>query len=801
MSITCTKCPLSESRTHIVWGDGPIPCHFMIIGEAPGEQEDISGVPFSGPAGLYLDHLLSYCGLTRRDVYVTNLVRCRPPNNRDPRPSELAMCANWLDEEIERVNPSRIVLVSRFAIAKWFPGEKVSMIHGVPRARDVGGVRRILIPMYHPAAALHNPTLRPVIDNDWATLPQKLANIDALPIDYCLIHSADGDVRVLALDTESADDELLCITLSPEAGQAVLLYGDDTQHLDISTNLLVMQNSKYDLRVLKKAGLLDRVRYNYLADTMLAAYLLSEESLGLKELAVKWLGEDMQRLGTLLAAREDEMLREYIAKCLPLATSLSKRLAQSLREVSLDVSLFSKRAALRKRLEELCGPCPEATPRDLPVLVLLSYACADADMTGRLWPRLERELDRKELLDMFWNMEMPLVPILIAMEDRGIKLDIPYLAKLDAEFAVREEELRGECVQLAGRDINIASDQQVASLLFDEWGETPTKTTEAGRYSVSALALSSLSHIPFVKKLLEWREMSKLRSTYTSKLPLMVDASNRIHAEFNQVTFEGHDEGLGATTTGRLSSRNPNLQNIPARTEDGLRIREAFITDEGWSLLSADYAQIEPRIMAHLSNDASLIEAFNNDEDVYRYVSRLVFGTEDRRDDAKPLLLGTNYGLTPYGLAERTGMSVGEAEAIIKEYLEMFPGIAEYMRSTVEFCQLNGYVRTLWGRRRYIPDINNNDRGRRVAAERMAINMPIQGTAADIIKRAMVTIGANDPDWHMLLQVHDELLFEVRDSFVAQLTKLVEYGMIEAASLVVPLRVSIGVGRHWGLLK
>ena len=796
MVIDCHACKLRATCTQPVWGDGPKPCAWMLVGEAPGEEEDASGVPFCGPAGKQLERLLALAGLTRRDIFITNLVRCRPPDNRDPTRAEISACSGWLEQELERVNPSVVILAGRFALARWFPDEKISMVHGVPRQRE----GRTFVPMYHPAAALHNPSLLPAMNEDWSSLNDKLSAVRLVDVDYRLVHDAYGYVPQLAIDTES-DDTLVCVTASPAPGQAIMLYGEDTSNLDLQADVLVMQNAKYDLQVLGRAGLATRLSYNTLVDTMIAAYLLNEPSMALKQLAAKYLNEDMEYLQPLLDEVQEQKTAEWLST---VSAELSKRLRTSLEEVIASdnsTQLLARRHALRRALGEM----PVAKVSDIPVEKLLSYACADADMTGRLWPILRQKLEDWQLLELFHEVEMPLVPILAEMETRGITLDIAYMKQLDDEYAARETALEQELVKMAGRPINVNSSSQLAQFVFGELRLAPLHFATK-RPSVDHDTLVALRGDPFVDKLMEYKELQKLRSTYTNKLPNTVGDDGRIHARFNQA---------GATSTGRISSSDPNLQNIPARTDLGLAVRRAFVPQPGWLLLSADYSQIEPRILAHLSQDERLLEAFRNSEDIYRFVGGVLFDksaeevTKHERDHiVKPLVLGTNYGLTPYGFAENyklftNGLSISEAEAsrIIELYLNRFPGIRWYMDSRIEFCRLNGYVSTLWGRRRYIPEINDKRGAKRSAAERAAINMPIQGTAADIMKAAMVRIGASAEDWHMLLQVHDELVFEVAPEAVPALSALVEEAMLAVAKLDVPVDVHIKVGHHWGELK
>ena len=429
------------------------------------------------------------------------------------------------------------------------------------------------------------------------------------------------------------------------------------------------------------------------------------------------------------------------------------------------------------------------------------YSAEDADVTLRLhhalWPQLERQPPLEKL---FTDIEMPLVPVLARMEQRGVLIDVAALRRQSQQLGKRMHGLQAEMQKIAGREFNVDSPKQLQTLLFGELGLPVMVKTPTGQPSTNEEALEALAGQHELPRLiLDYRQFAKLRSTYTDKLPEMVNPrTGRVHTSYHQA----------AVATGRLSSTDPNLQNIPVRSEEGRRIREAFIAPEGWQVLAADYSQIELRIMASLSGDPGLTLAFRNGQDVHRATAAEVFDvapdnvSAEQRRVAKMINFGLMYGMSAHGLAQRLGIPRGEAAEYVQRYFERYPGVKTFMDATREQARNDGYVETLFGRRLYLEALKSRNAAQRAGAERAAINAPMQGTAADIIKRAMVTIDAwlrkRDDDAHMLMQVHDELVFEVRADAIDALREGVRERMQGAAELSVPLLVDVGVGANWG---
>lgn len=432
--------------------------------------------------------------------------------------------------------------------------------------------------------------------------------------------------------------------------------------------------------------------------------------------------------------------------------------------------------------------------------IAANYAAEDADITLRLhealWPKLQKEPGLKRV---FEEIELPLLSILSKIERTGVLLDVDLLNIQSGELEVRMSDLTKEAYELAGEEFNLGSPKQLQAIFFEKLKLPVIKKTPKGQPSTAEPVLQELAlDYPLPKVIMEYRGLSKLKSTYTDQLPLQVhQRTGRVHTSYHQAV----------AATGRLSSQNPNLQNIPIRTEEGRRVRKAFIAPAGYQLIAADYSQIELRIMAHLSNDKGLVSAFEAGEDIHKATAAEVFNVElsavkdFHRRSAKAINFGLIYGMSAFGLARQLNISRGDAQEYIDLYFERYPGVRAYMDNTRVVAAEQGYVETLFGRRLYLPDITASNFQRRQAAERTAINAPMQGSAADIIKRAMITVNTwlddSGLDARVIMQVHDELVLEAREEFVQPVVSGLTEIMSGAAELSVPLLVECGVARDW----
>lgn len=514
----------------------------------------------------------------------------------------------------------------------------------------------------------------------------------------------------------------------------------------------VAHNAKFAMIVLAELGV--NVR-GLAGDTIIAAYLLGEKSIGLKELAFRRLGVETMPITNLIG------------------TGGAKK------QISIDQA---------------------------PVDQTGDYACAETDMTLRLRAVLEPELRERDLWPLYTEIELPLVPVLVAIERTGVALDVPVLQEMSQNLGQKIHEAEDLIYQHAGGPFTINSPQQLGKVLFDQLGLASRGKTKTGAYSTDAHVLETLrGEHEVVDLVLDYRQLTKLKSTYVDALPVMVHPkTGRLHTNFNQTI----------AATGRLSSQDPNLQNIPIRTELGRQVRTAFVADgpEPMVLLSADYSQIELRILAHISGDERLLASFANDEDIHSATAAEVYGvpadgvTSAMRRIAKVVNFGVAYGLSSFGLAERVPeLNRTEAQAFIKAYFERYPGVQQYIVDIRRFALERGYVQSLTGRRRYLPEIYATNPNVRGAAERMAVNMPVQGLAADIIKIAMIRLQQRLQERRlvsrMLLQVHDELVLEVAVRELEEIERIVPAIMEGAMVLAAPLKVDVKVGNTWGELE
>jgi DNA polymerase I len=457
-----------------------------------------------------------------------------------------------------------------------------------------------------------------------------------------------------------------------------------------------------------------------------------------------------------------------------------------------------------KSIEDLIGKKGknQKSMRDVTLEEIKEYAAEDADITYQLKQNFSPILDKAETKKLFDEIEIPLIPVLAAMELEGINLDVPFLKSMSVEMAAESNALEQKIYETAGEKFNLASPKQLGDILFDKLkiGGAKQKKTKTGQYATGEEILSYLEKDnPIVKDILEWRQMVKLQSTYIDALPNQVDSkTGRVHTDYMQTV----------AATGRLSSNNPNLQNIPIRTERGRLIRKAFIArNENYTLVSADYSQIELRIIAALSGEENMIKAFQNNEDIHRSTAAKVFNvpleevTKEQRSNAKTVNFGIIYGVSAFGLSNQTSLSRKEAAELIDAYYATYPKLKSYMSGQVDFARENGYVQTVLGRRRYLKDINSANMMVKSGAERNAVNAPIQGSAADIIKIAMINIHKKltSENWQskMLLQVHDELVFDVHNSELEKIQPMIKHEMENAFKMDVPLEVEIGMGKNW----
>ena len=491
---------------------------------------------------------------------------------------------------------------------------------------------------------------------------------------------------------------------------------------------------------------------------------------------------------TLRGITHDTMLESYV-----LNSTATKHNMDDLAKEYLGITTI--------HYEDVAGKGAKQIPfQEVTIEQAATYAAEDADITLQLHQTLMPKLHQHPtLLALYTEIEIPLISVLTRIENNGVLIDTDMLSIQSLELANHIIALEQQAHDLAGHTFNLSSPKQIQDILYDQLKLPILKKTPKGQPSTEESVLQELAiDYPLPKVILDYRSLSKLKSTYTDKLPQQVDdITGRIHTSYHQAV----------TATGRLSSSNPNLQNIPIRSEEGRKIRQAFIAPQNYKIVAADYSQIELRIMAHLSADAGLLKAFVGGEDIHKATAAEVFGVElnqvttDLRRSAKAINFGLIYGMSSFGLAQQLGLSRSQAQSYIDLYFTRYPGVKNYMDNIKDQAREQGYVETLFGRRLYLPEIKSRNAVRRQYAERTAINAPMQGTAADIIKRAMINVDhwliTDVPDGKMIMQVHDELVFEVAENKVNQYTTIIRDIMCSAANLSVPLIVDIGTGNNW----
>jgi len=594
------------------------------------------------------------------------------------------------------------------------------------------------------------------------------------------------NARQVTIDTETTSTnamaaDLVGISLSINSGEACYIPLAHVSHSDEPVDLLSESNEVLIPDQIPMQEALDLLRPLLINPAVLKiAQNMKYDALVLKKYDLE------------IKPFDDTMLLSYV-----LDAGVNKHNMDELARVHLDVSTIP--------FKEIAGTGKKQITFDkVDIEKATEYAAEDADITGRLHRLLKPRLVQEKMVTVYETLERPLIPVLVDMEHNGIKVDKDMLNRLSNEFAVRLSELEGVIHELAGHPFNIASPKQLGEVLFDEMEIPGGKKSKTGAYSTGADILEKLAaeghELP--EKVLEWRALAKLKSTYTDALQNIINKNTgRIHTSYS----------LAATTTGRLSSTDPNLQNIPIRTEEGRKIRNAFIPEKGYKLVAADYSQIELRLLAHIADLESLKNAFNDGIDIHAMTASEVFGVPIKgmdpivRRQAKAINFGIIYGISSFGLANQLGMSRTEAKTFIDKYFERFPGIQHYMEDTKQYCRDKGYVETIFGRKIHVGSINDKNGMRRSFGERAAINAPIQGSAADVIRRAMIQMpGAlkeANLNAKMLLQVHDELVFEVPEDEVEKTTPIITSVMGKAAlpalQISVPLTVDCGIGDNW----
>lgn len=826
MQCPSNTCKLSR---RMINPTGPKSAYYMLVGEASGQHEDRLRKPFVGQSGDELNLYLRRAGIARNNCYVTNLLKCRPPKNRDPLPEEILACGCLLQQEVDEVDPSVIGAIGAFA-TRWFLGDvDLEMVHGLVFEKD----GRLIVPLYHPSYGLHDTSKMAVIAQDFMALKSTdIHYCDTSPVNYCDSNPLDSLIvleELIAIDTEWAEDRPWCLSYSCELNTSTVVMADDTrtlkainEHVQNPTTTTILHNALYDLPVLSKMGIYP---VNPI-DTMIMAYLLQDEPQGLKPLAYRHAHMEMQSYKEVVGvANQDKAIRyliEVMGREWPKPDTvftwvkgephvkqpqnISKKVYGILRDVKKGADPWKRWNDIdvdggRGMVEEVLGTLEYADLSEIPREDAIYYAARDADATFRIYPSLLRRIQEWKLEEVL-KRDMGTIPMLLDMMSNGMKIDKEHFGMLSVLYGKRIVEIGMEIDKIAGRHVNpnsVGPSGQLPALLFDQLRiQTHKKSTDQ-----KVLEVIKDAH-PVVPLVIDFRKYTKLKTTYVDKLPGMADEASRVHTSFS----------ITRTVTGRLASRKPNLMNQPVSSEEGLRIREGFVAEDGYSIVSIDFSQIEMRMAAHESEDTVMMRLFRDGKDLHAETAARIFGISiDAVDEklhrypSKRIGFGIIYGITPEGLFRElrangiNHISVEDCKRLIVEWFRMYQGVRDWMDRVRAHARMYEYVRDMFGRIRLVPEVKSALSYIREAGLRQAINAPEQMGAQGVIKEAMVQLvhiyREFGEDVRPLIQVHDDLTWEIRDSVLDVAIPVIQSVMNGCVKLKVPVLTDVKVGRNW----
>ena len=873
----CTDCELCTRYHGPVPSSGPIPASVMFIGEAPGRNEDDpkygkQRAPFIGQAGQYLDSLLFQVGLNREAVYITNTVKCRPPGNATPRPAWTKACSHWLELEISLVKPQIIVAMGAPA-SRWMLGNdagSMEHIHGKPVVLPSGC---IVLPCYHPAAALHDTAFLRHVQDDFNVLrgllsgnnvsdyyvkdeyPNPVYRVVDTPELWVKMMDEIKEVGQFAIDTETWHDnrDIWSAQISTVPGEAWFLPiaskdGGKKFNADFGATV-ILHNYLFDIRYLDIAD-------NDFVDSMVQAYLLGF-SQGLKELAHRLCGIDMISYSEMVRPQQRRISLDYLDKVIvkewpkpdPVEEikwdnkegkvvsrmrnpqSIDRKVKRILADTvdKLDVDPYDRWRDIdsreRRVVEESLGPMPESTLADIKFEDAVQYACRDSDSTLRVKLKMDKLITELGM-DFVLYTDLSILPMVYDMMHTGMAVDPNYFRMLSAQYTARMATKADELATLVGNPFNPNSSIQVATVVYEELGFKPTRQTPTGLISTDDQELKKTGH-PVAKGIIEYRRLSKLKGTYADNLAEMAvpdaDSIPRIHTTLKTTRV----------ATGRLSSSDPNLQNVPIRSKDGKAIRLGFVAPCGWKLGEGDLAQIEMCTQAHLARCKELINIFLRGGDPHTETAARIFGVsleeaakEKYRYPTKRANFGVIYMIGARGLSDQIHEYISDlemdgepvevepwdettCELYIKDWYTLYPEVKEYQMDMAAMARRYGYVRDIFGRIRYIPEVTCPISSVQEAGLRMAANQPVTASAQGIIKLAMTQLQRELPAMafsdsvRFLMQIHDSLIVEYVDDPIVQRScfNWMRTVMCEGVTLLVPVRVDFKVGYKWGEME
>ncbi len=864
----CADCGLRQGAKAPVPGDGAIPARVMLVGQNPGGNEDDWGKPFVGPAGRYLDSLLFQCGIPRESVYITNLVRCLSPNDRTPTAVEVASCAKWLDIELGVVQPRVVVAMGVPAIARFLGvgAGTVEHLHGKPIELD----GRIVLPVYHPAAALHNTTLLRQCQEDFQVLRGLVRGVDWREYrvedeypnpDYSVVDTPEKMTGMVinieqagefAVDTEVCRGRLWSVQISCRPGAAYFIPIKDDHRGRVDLSFLkataILHNYLYDIQWISVAD-------DGFVDTMVMSYLVGQVQ-GLKELASRFCGIPMRTYSEVVRPSQQKLALSYLHKVAkrewsdpppveetkwdnkqgrlvtkakkpwPISRKIDKALGDL--EGNPDVDLWERWRNIpegeRAVVEKVLGAMPESSLADIPFEQAMLYACKDADATLRVYHRLKKLVSQLEL-DFVLRMDLSILPMVYSMMQNGMAVDLEHFRGLSGDYDARMRAKATELSAMVGHAFNPMSSPQVASVMYQELGFKPTRATPGGDVSTDDQELKKTGH-PVAKGIIQYRGLLKLKSTYADALVgwAVPDGRGvpRVHTTLKTTRVE----------TGRLASADPNLQNIPTRSKEAKAIKNGFIAPDGWRLAEGDLAQIELVTQAHLAKCKGLIDLFLSGADPHTTTASRIFGVpyEEAKKDkyrypCKRAGFGIIYMIGPQGLSNQITEYIADlemdgepvdiepwdvptCERFIADYYALYPEIRDYQQEMAAMARRYGYVRDLFGRIRYIPEVGCPIRSVQEAGLRMAANLPVTASAQGVLKLGMAELwrGLPETEWmdsvRFLMQIHDSLVVEaVGDEAVYKpYLRWMRDVVCGVVKLLVPVRMDFKVGRRWGEL-
>ena len=865
----CSGCGLIKGCTAPVPGVGSIPSRVMLVGEAPGFNEDQWGKPFVGAAGRYLDSLLFQVGIPRESVYVTNCVRCKPPANRTPKPTEVCSCSKWLDVELSLVHPEIVVAMGGTAIRRLMGDNAgtVEHLHGKPVQVD----GRIVLPAYHPAAALHNPTLLRQCQEDFRVLGGLVKGVDWREYhvedeypdpDYRV---ADTDAKLkqmqdevrdageFAVDTEICHGELWSVQISAVPGTAwfIPIKSGYKGRVDLRpyNATVIVHNYLFDVNYLV-------IPDGRFTDSMELAYLLGQPQ-GLKELASRLCGINMKTYREVVHPGQQGLALDYLRRvskqewpdpptieetkwdnkkgCLVTRNKkpwhISRKINKALDDYTKDDStdLWDRWRNIpdeeRVTVEGVMGAMPESSLADIPMEQAVQYACLDSNATIRVYHKLKKMAEELDL-NCVLKMDLDILPMVHSMMQNGMAVDLDHFRNLSRDYDIRMRVKAAELAGMVGHPFNPNSSPQVAAVIYNELGFKPTKSTPGGEVSTDDAELKKTGH-PVAKGIIQYRNIQKLKGTYADALVEWAVPDERgvprVYTTLKTTRVE----------TGRLASALPNLQNVPTRNKEAKAIKNGFIAPNGKLLAEGDLGQIEIRTQTHLAMCKGLIELFLSGKDPHTTTASRLFGVsyDDAKQDkyrypCKRAGFGIIYMIGARGLSTQINEYIADlqmagepvdvepwdeptCQKFIDDYYKLYPEIRDYQMEQVAMARRFGYVRDLFGRIRYIPEMGCPIRSVQEAGARMAVNMPVTASATGVIKAAMGEIWRRLPgtEWagmvKCLMQIHDSLLFEVdeQEDVYLPFLRWVRSIMCNSVSLVVPITADFKIGKRWGELK